>query len=185
METTTLALLVMVPLLIWRVYARLKRLMSRSRSQLWRHALIAVAFPLALLLLASTVMHDTLALSYLAAGALAGGWIGVWGLKLTRFENTTKGLFFTPNRNLGIAIFLLFLARLMYRGLDLYVNSRAPMPVPLPTHEFTQSPLTMLSAGLFAGYYTIYGIGLLRWHRSQVPVAAPADPYGLDKLEQD
>lgn len=185
METTTLALLVLVPLLVWRIYSRLKRLMSRTRSQLWRHWLVAIAFPVLFVVVAAGTLGNVLALSCLAAGALAGGWIGVYGLKLTRFENTVKGLFFTPNRNLGIAIFMLFIARLIYRGLELYLNSRMPTPVPLPTHEFAQSPLTLLTFGLFAGYYTVYGVGLLRWHRAQTPVPVPPDPYGLDKLEQE
>lgn len=165
METTTLALLVLVPLLVWRIYSRLKRLTVRQRSQLWRHRAGAVLFPLALAALGAASMADVLALSCLAAGALGGGWLGVWGLKRTRFETGEHACFFTPDRHLGIVVAMLFIARLLYRGLELYINSRAA--VAAPAGDFMRSPLTLLSFGLLAGYYTVYARGLLRWRRSQ------------------
>lgn len=168
MESTTLALLVLVPLLVWRIYSRLKRLGARQRSQVWRHRAAAVLFPLALAALGAASMADVLALSCLAAGALAGGWLGVWGLKRTRFESGDKGCFFTPDRHLGIVVAMLFVARLLYRGLELYINSRAELPA--PAGEFMRSPLTQLTFGLLAGYYALYAWGLLRWRRSQPPV---------------
>jgi hypothetical protein len=161
MEATTIALLVLMPLLVWRIYARLKRAMGRSRSQLWRHWCAAVLLPLAVLGLALAASSDMLAASCLGAGALAGAWLGVWGIKLTRFEHTDKGWFFTPNLHLGLVVTMLFIARLLYRGLELYVNSRALAPAQL--QDFSQSPLTLLSFGLLAGYYCSYGAGLVRW----------------------
>jgi hypothetical protein len=161
MEATTIALLVLMPLLVWRIYARLKRAMGRSRSQLWRHWSAAVLLPSAVLGLALAAWTDVLAISCLGAGALAGAWLGVWGIKLTRFEHTEKGWFFTPNLHLGLLVTMLFVARLLYRGLELYVNSRAAVPAPLP--DFSQSPLTLLSFGLLAGYFAAQGIALLRW----------------------
>jgi hypothetical protein len=163
MEATTIALLVLMPLLVWRIYARLKRAMGRSRSQLLRHWSAAVLLPLALLGLALATRTNMLALSCLGAGALAGAWLGLLGIKLTRFEHTEKGWFFTPNLHLGLLVTMLFVARLLYRGLELYMNSRAAVPAQL--QEFSQSPLTLLSFGLLAGYYAAYGIGLLRWRR--------------------
>lgn len=170
METTTIALLVLVPLLVWRIYSRLKRMMVRQPSVTWRHWAAAIGLPLLLAALALAARANLLALSCLGAGALAGAWLGVWGVKLTRFENTDKGLFFTPHRYLGIAIAMLFVARLMYRALELYINSRAATP--LAQGSFTDSPLTLLAFGLLAGYYASYAWGLLRWRRSQVSLAA-------------
>ena len=169
MEKTTLALLILVPLLVWRIYSRLKRLMRRQESFMWRHWLAAIAFPLVLLVTAASAIRNELAVACLAAGTLGGVWAGVWGIKLTRFETTSKGYFYTPNLHMGIAVTMLFAARVIYRGLELYVNSREAIPVPKPTQDFTQSPLTMLSFGLLAGYYAAYAWGLLRWRRSQKP----------------
>lgn len=161
MEATTIALLVLMPLLVWRIYSRLKSAMGRSRSQLARHWSAAVLFPLAILGLALTAWTDVLAVSCLGAGALAGAWLGLWGIRLTRFEHTDKGWFFTPNLHLALVVTMLFIARLLYRGLELYVNSRALAPAPL--QDFSQSPLTLLSFGLLAGYHAAYGAGLVRW----------------------
>jgi hypothetical protein len=161
MEATTIALLVLMPLLVWRIYARLKHAMGRSRSQLWRHWSAAMLLPSAVLGLALAAWPDVLAVSCLGAGALAGAWLGIWGIKLTRFEHTEKGWFFTPNLHLGLLVTMLFVARLLYRGLELYMNSRAAVPAPL--QDFSQSPLTLLSFGLLAGYFAAQGIALLRW----------------------
>jgi hypothetical protein len=163
MEATTIALLVLMPLLVWRIYARLKRAMGRQRSQLLRHWCAAVLLPLAVLGLALVARTDVLAVSCLGAGALAGAWLGLWGIKLMRFEHTEKGWFFTPNLHLGLLVTMLFVARLLYRGLEWYVNSRAAVPAQLP--DFLQSPLTLLAFGLLAGYYCVHGIALLRWRR--------------------
>lgn len=170
METTTLALLVLIPLLVWRIYSRLKRSMARQASKLWRHWAGAILFPLLIAAAAVASQGEQLALSCLAAGTLAGVWLGVWGIKLTRFENTDKGYFFTPNFRLGMLVSLLFVARLLQRGLELYLNSRVALPLAQP--PLAQSPLTLLAVGLLAGYYAAYGWGLLRWRHSQKPVAA-------------
>ncbi|HAT29383.1 MAG TPA: hypothetical protein DCW29_00600 [Janthinobacterium sp.] len=168
METTTLALLVLVPLLVWRIYSRLKKSMGRQPSRLWRHWTAALAFPLALAVLAVATGGEQLPLASLGGGALAGAWLGVWGVKLTRFEHTDKGYFYTPNLHLGIMVTMLFIARLMYRGLELYMSTRVALPA--PAQQFTQSPLSLLVFGLLAGYYAAYAWGLLRWHRA---AAAP------------
>ncbi|MFT5643531.1 MAG: hypothetical protein ACI83P_001078 [Janthinobacterium sp.] len=165
MEMTTIALLVLMPLLVWRIYARLKRMMGRSRLQPWRHYSALLLLALLTVTLALTSQLDLLAIFCLAAAALAGAWLGVWGITLTRFERTEKGLFFTPNLYLGLTVTMLFVARLLYRGLELYISSRAAVPAQLD--DFSSHPLTLLAFGLLAGYYTAYGAGLARWHHRQ------------------
>jgi cytochrome b561 len=162
METTTIALLVLVPLLVWRIYARLKRLAVRQQSTPWRHWMAIAAFVLVIAATALLVMSNVLALSSLGAGVLAGFWAGIWGIKLTRFERNEQGMFFTPHRYLGIGVAMLFVARVIYRGLELYTNSRTPVPVPLPMMDFLYNPLTLLPLGLLAGYFASYSWGLLR-----------------------
>jgi cytochrome b561 len=173
METTTLALLVLVPLLVWRIYARLKRLANRQLSTPWRHWLSIGLFMLVLAVMAAVVMSNVLSLSSLAAGALAGFWAGIWGIKLTRFERSEQGMFFKPHRYLGIGVAMLFVARVIYRGLELYTNSRAPVPAPLPMMDFLYHPLTLLPLGLLAGYFASYSGGLLRKRARLQAVSAP------------
>ena len=42
MEMTTITLLLLVPLAVWRIYSRLKIMLGRTRSELWRHYSTAV-----------------------------------------------------------------------------------------------------------------------------------------------
>ena len=170
METTTLALLFLVPLLVWRIYSRLKKLVARQKSQLWRHRLVAFGVPALIVFLATTTKFEILPLSSLGAGVLAGGWLGVLGIKLSRFEQVGKDYYFTQHRYLGLAITMLFIARLLYRGMEIYLNTRLDVPVPPP--PFGQSPLTMAAYGMVTGYYTAYAWGLLRWRRRNKPLEA-------------
>lgn len=170
METTTLALLFLVPLLVWRIYSRLKKLVARQKSQLWRHRLVAFGFPALIVFLATTTKFEILPLSSLGAGVLAGGWLGVLGIRLTRFEQVGKDYYFTQHRYLGLAITMLFIARLLYRGMEIYLNTRLDVPVPPP--PFGQSPLTMAAYGMVTGYYAAYAWGLLRWRQRNKPLEA-------------
>ena len=170
METTTLALLCLVPLLVWRIYSRLKKLVARQKSQLWRHRLVAFGVPALIVFLATTTKFEILPLSSLGAGVLAGGWLGVLGIKLTRFEQVGKDYYFTQHRYLGLAITMLFIARLLYRGMEIYLNTRLDVPVPPP--PFGQSPLTMAAYGMVTGYYAAYAWGLLRWRQRNKPLDA-------------
>jgi hypothetical protein len=77
-------------------------------------------------------------------------------LKLTRFEETDEGYYFTPNARLGIIIAMLFAARVLYIGFELYAN-QGPAP------RFTDSLLSMLVVGLTGAYFGTYSIGVLRW----------------------
>ena len=170
METTTLALLFLVPLLVWRIYSRLKKLVARQKSQLWRHRLVAFGVPALIVFLATTTKFEILPLSSLGAGVLAGGWLGVLGIKLSRFEQVGKDYYFTQHRYLGLAITMLFIARLLYRGMEIYLNTRLDVPVPPP--PFGQSPLTMAAYGMVTGYYSAYAWGLLRWRQRNKPLEA-------------
>lgn len=171
MEPTTLALLVLIPLLVWRIYFRLKGLLGGRRpSRPGRHWLTALLFTALLALAATRALGAPLALSCLGAGALAGAWLARWNLRLTRFENTADGLFHTPNPRLGMTVTMLFIARLLYGVLELYVND-AP---PAPAGDFLTSPLSMLTCGLCAAYHAACGWGLLLWRRGQRP--PPASP---------
>jgi len=150
-------------LILWRVYSRVRRMIGRQKLSNVRPWITAVAFPVLLgLLLLSSLAHRVNALGLLA-GVGCGAALGVYGLRLTKFEQTTEGLFYTPSAHLGIALSLLFLGRLAYRLGQTYVLAgQASVAWP---NDFTRSPLTLVIFGTLAGYYVTYAIGLLRWRR--------------------
>ena len=144
----------------WRLYSRFRRLVGRQTLRPRRSWFSIVFFSaLLLLLLAASVVHPLNAAA-LAAGAVLGTGLGILGNRLTRFEVTPAGLFYTPNAHLGIALSLLFVGRLAYRAVLLYSASGT---LGMPAEHVTRSPLTLAIFGTLAGYYVSYAIGLLRW----------------------
>jgi hypothetical protein len=161
MNLTTLALLVLTPLLVWRVYSRLKTQMARQRSILSRHWTGVLVFTAMIAVPVSELMRmdRPLPLAALGVGTLAGIAYAVWGLRLTRFETTSEGYFFTPNARLGVVVAMLLAARVLYIGVELYANQGSGVPAA----RFTDSPLTMLIVGVTAAYFATYSAALLRW----------------------
>ncbi|MFL6672181.1 MAG: hypothetical protein ACJ8LG_02680 [Massilia sp.] len=161
MSLTTLALIVLAPILVWRVYSRLKGQMARQRSILSRHYTGLLVFGAMVVVPLSEVMTRPFSLIALAGGTLIGIALGNFGLRHTRFEETEQGYFFTPNERLGIAMAMVLVARVLNIGVDIYINQGSNRPTP----GFTDSPLSMLCVGLTCGYFGTYSAGLLRWRR--------------------
>lgn len=105
------------------------------------------------------------------AASVAFAWIG---LRLTRFERTSAGDFYTPNTVIGVALSALLLGRFVYRFFVLYGKmSVADMQTP----GAFQSPLTGAIIGLTFGYYIAYYIGvLLRAKHLDAAAATPPAP---------
>lgn len=158
---TTLALLVLTPLLVWRIYRRIQSRMTRQRSIVSRHYTGILVFGAMILVPAAQLLGHPYNLGALLVGAAAGIGYGVWGLKLTRFEDTPQGYFFTPNARLGIVMAMILVARILYIGVEIYSRQGSG----IPAERLTESPLTMLCVGLTAGYFGWYSAGLLRWRR--------------------
>jgi len=156
----TLFLIALIPLIAWRVYSRVKRLVGRQRLSRVRPWITLTLFPLLLLLFASFAFPHLEVLAWLGGGIAAGAALGIYGLRKTRFEPTREGLFYTPNAHLGIALSFLFVGRVAYRVIEVYVLDPGRPRSPL---EFAHSPLTLSIFGLLAGYYIAYAIGLVRW----------------------
>ena len=164
--------LVLIPVVLWRMYQRIKRLVGRQQSKLSRHWTAAVLFPLLVLMLGAAVFRNSAALISLCAGSIIGVAGGLWGLHLTRFEHTPQGFFYTPNAHIGIALSLLFVGRILYRLVQIVATAGTAQP---PAQSFAQSPFTVLTLGMLAAYYASYAIGMLRWRltqRSSSPAAA-------------
>jgi cytochrome b561 len=104
----------------------------------------------------------------LVGGVLAGGAIGLLGLRLTRFEtDPVKGDCYVPNPWLGALLTVLLLGRLGWRLLVVWpqMQQEPAPPGVMPPMGHALTPLTMLVIGLLVGYYIVYFSGLLVHHR--------------------
>lgn len=154
-----LGLLLLVPLVAWRMYARFRRMVGRQRLSRVRPRIHLILFP-ALIVLLGWLSHDRWdALAWLAGAVLAGALLARYGLSRTQFEVTPRGLYYTPHAPLGIALSVLFAGRILYRVYEVVHAGPAAA-------DFGRSPLTLGVFGLLAGYYVAYAIGLVRWRRA-------------------
>lgn len=159
-------------LVVWRFYTRIRRMVVRQKLSNVRPWITACALPVVVVLFAIRSIAQPPSLAALLGGVVAGIGLGIYGLRLTRFENTPEGLYYTPSAHLGIALSVLLIGRVGYRALQMYsVADVSSTPPPVP---FTGTPITLLIFGALAGYYVTYAIGLLRWRRS-VLSPAPAN----------
>ncbi|HEX8788932.1 MAG TPA: hypothetical protein VF793_22310 [Telluria sp.] len=161
MSITTLALIILVPLLVWRIYARLNKQMVRQRSIMSRHYTGLLVFGAMLLVPATELGDRPLSLAALAGGALGGIALGYYGLRHSRFEETDEGYYFTPPKRMSILIAMLLVARVIYLGIEIYLNQGSSHPNP----RFTDSPVTMLCLGIAAAYFATLSGALMRWRQ--------------------
>jgi hypothetical protein len=159
-NTGTMVMVILVPLLAWRMYSRFRRLVGRQRLSRIRPWITLTIFPLLILMIAWVTRFDGEREGYLAAGLAVGALLAVIAHRLTRFEATREGLFYTPNAPLGIALSLLMVGRIAYRMVEVW--SMDPS-IARNNTEFVRSPLTLVIFGVLAGYYIAYAIGLVRW----------------------
>lgn len=172
--TPGLILVALVPFIVWRLYARYRRLVSRQKSRAWRHWMAAIFFPSILALLAVTSLVHPVAEVALGGGIVVGAVLSHFGLRSTRFESTPEGFYFTPNARIGIALTLLLVARIAYRFYEIsamQLDARSGQ-----MQDFTRSPLTLALIGMLLAYYAAYAIGLLRRRRAHA--IQPTAPGG-------
>jgi hypothetical protein len=158
--SSTVALLVLLPLLAWRIYARFRRMVGRQRLSRVRPWITIAIFTTLVVLLALAALSRPERLVWLGGGLLLGAALAQYGLQRTKFEPTREGLYYTPNAHLGIALSLLFVARIIFRAVQVYVIEPT---VPHDPSDFARTPLTLAVFGVLAGYYIAYAIGLARW----------------------
>ena len=158
----TIALVIFVPLIAWRIYARFRRMVGRQRLSRIRPWITLTIFPLLILMILWVTRFDGAREGWLAAGLVVGMALAVFALRLTRFEASPEGLFYTPNAPLGIALTVLMVGRIGYRMYEVWAIGPALAP---NNTEFVRSPLTLVIFGVLAGYYIAYAVGLVRWRR--------------------
>jgi hypothetical protein len=162
LDAPAITLLILLPLVAWRVYARVRRMVGRQRLSKVRPWITLAIFPVLVVALGLATRSHPEGLWALAAGLGAGAALGRFGLGKTRFEATPGGLFYTPNAHLGVALSLVLVARIVYRLVEIY--SSGPL-MPHAMNDFARSPLTLGVFGLLAGYYICYAVGLVRWRQ--------------------
>jgi len=161
--STYVPFLIMIPLVAWRMYSRVKRSIGQQKLSKRRPWLPICLFPLLTVMLGAAAFGKPALLGALAGGIMGGVALGFYGLSKTRFEAKPEGLFYTPNAHVGIALSVLFVGRVIYRMVVLYsMDPSAQSGAP----DFAASPLTLGIFGLLAGYYVTYAIGLVRWRKA-------------------
>jgi len=116
---------------------------------------IVILSVLSVLIVGASLRNINLPLGF-GGGLLLGALLGFVGLKLTQFETTDEGHFYTPNTHIGIALSVLFVGRIAYK----YIPSSNAATAQNPALPF-QSPLTLFIFGLTVGYYLVYQTGIL------------------------
>jgi hypothetical protein len=159
MLPTPVVAAVIAPLVLWRMYSRIKRLTTRQRSKVWRHRTTLVFFPLLVLLLVVLSLQTPIALTALAVGLPLGLVLARLATSRTKFEQVGDEYYFTPHAPIGMLVALLFMGRMGYRAYEYYALGS------FAHHEFVTSPLTLFIFGILAGYYMTFAFGLLAWRK--------------------
>jgi hypothetical protein len=157
---------------VWAIYRRVRRNFGRQPLHAGRLQFrLAVLAVIAVLLLLASVRTTTL-IGALLAGIACGAALGYLGLRYTKFEVTPQGRFYTPHTYLGLLVSALFLGRVIFRFLTIYLAGNATPPLNQnPFQAYQKSPLTLAIFGLLAGYYVLFNLGVLRRSRE---LALPA-----------
>jgi hypothetical protein len=153
-----IAPVVIFSLIAWRMYRRVRRHIGRQPFQPKRLVVRLVIYGVLGCVVAFVSLGHPAVLLGLACGIALGGLLGWVGLKLTHFEPTADGHFYTPNIYIGVTLSCLLVARIAYRFI---VLSPAAYGTNQPPPVLGQSPLTLGLFGLLVGYYFVYYIGLL------------------------
>ena len=143
-------------LIVWSIYRRVRRNIGRQPLHPRRAKKSIVILSLVSLLIVYTSLQNMNLLLGFGGGVLLGALLGFVGLKLTRFETTDEGHFYTPNTHIGVALSVLFVGRIAYK----FIAADNAATAQNPAMPF-QSPLTLFILALTVGYYLVYQAGIL------------------------
>jgi len=176
-----LAALGFVALLPLTLVLRYRAGTARRLSRGWVAAINTVAFGISatLFLCTSALTNVWVPRAFAAAllGMSVGAALGIVGLAVTRWERTSAGLYYTPNRWLVLTITLVILARLGY-GFWRFFHAWRFMSGGDESWLVAAGIAGSLAAGAsVVGYYLAYWVGLwarFRAHRREASTAAGA-----------
>jgi hypothetical protein len=143
-------------LFAWGIYRRVRRNIGRQPLHPGRTKRSIVILSLVSAVIVYTSLQNTNLLLGFGGGIVLGALLGFAGLKLTRFETTDEGHFYTPNTHIGVALSVLFVGRIAYK----FIATGDAATAQNPATPF-QSPLTLFIFGLTVGYYLVYQTGIL------------------------
>src|SRR4051812_1629253 len=103
MTTAQIVPALLIPLIVWRIYSRVRRNIGRQRLRPGRLRFGAVAFALLIAAVALGTRWFPESLVGLGAGVAVAVPLALLGLRLTRFEISDGDKFYTPNAILGLA----------------------------------------------------------------------------------
>src|SRR5579863_5024382 len=143
-DVSQISSLLIALLVVFLIYRRLRRsfgqqLLSPVRMRVRCVVLLVVAG-----LLLPGALTSAASLAAALAGVLAGVALALWGAAHTRFLRASGRLYYVPHTYTGIAVSLLFLGRLVYRGVQAYGSSHAAHAVGQSAANPAQAASSML-----------------------------------------
>jgi heme A synthase len=167
---TSLTPVILVLIVLFVLFRRVRSLITRQKI---RPTAMLVRMGI-FLVLGGLVLVFALTQPPILEGALLGLVLGVglaWvGLRLTRIETLPDGVYYTPNKYIGLGVFALFLLRLVYRLVIVATTAGgfSPQPGTAPLgsvlSQYSSDPLTTAIYFILIGYYAwYYGVLLLRF----------------------
>jgi hypothetical protein len=177
---------VFVPILVicyvaWRVYRRMRLHIGKQPLQPRRIVGRIIIYSAIVLLFGASALRDSSLLTGIGIGLFLGAALAMVGLRLTVFETTPQGQFYTPNTLIGIGLSVLLIARLVYRVGVLYDASSHAGP---RAAALVQSPLTLLFFGLLFGYYIAYYAGVLARGAKQKSPPTSSSTQSADAISE-
>ena len=122
-------------------------------------------------------------------GVLIGAALALWGASRTRFATENRQRYYVPHTQTGIAVSLLFVARLIYRlaqmsGAPATPGGAGGTASAAGPQAAMQSPLTLGIFFVLIGYYVCYYSWVL-WKSRHITVADLEVPPDTRNLARD
>jgi hypothetical protein len=176
MQGGALPILIAGALVLFVLFRRARALLTRQKIRPQMMALRLALFAILAAVILALSLANPPALIGDVAGLAAGAAIAGLGLRLTTFDRQPDGLYYTPNRYVGLAVLALFLLRFVYRlaiqtsatgavSGGASVASRAAV-----LSQLTADPLTTGVFFLLVGYYAFYYVMLILRARQPAPL---------------